>query len=319
MRRLFLLAAMAPLFSLPAFGWGCVGHQIVALIARAHLAPATSAAVDDLLRANPIDPALNRFCKDGPNDPMADAATWADDVKTREKTFDWHFIDIPRGTQASIQTAASLDPWCPEIGPSIDGKDRPGCITKAIEYELGTLRDESRLPADRATALRYVIHFLGDIHQPLHDEDNDDEGGNCTALQFFAEAKPVNLHSIWDTRLLQLQLERSKQTETEFAAALNERFSEKFTSLSAAKTDDPVAWALETYALGESVTYSSLEPGIPVAAPGAKSVCADQREKVQALHIVVGQAYYDRAIPVIDERLATAGFRLAALLNQTLR
>ena len=70
---------------------------MVALIARAHLTPAASISVDQLLRENPIDPALSRFCKDRPSDLMADSATWADDAKTIEKTAEWHFIDIPRG------------------------------------------------------------------------------------------------------------------------------------------------------------------------------------------------------------------------------
>ena len=68
---------------------------MIALIARAHLTPAASAAVDRLLRENPIDPALNRFCKDRPADPMADAATWADDARNIEKTATGTYIDIP--------------------------------------------------------------------------------------------------------------------------------------------------------------------------------------------------------------------------------
>ncbi len=62
-------------------------------------------------------------------------------------------------------------------------------------------------PRRRAQALRYVIHFIGDEAQPLHVSDNHDQGGNCTSIRFFAEEKPRNLHSIWDTQLIARALE----------------------------------------------------------------------------------------------------------------
>jgi nuclease S1 len=315
MRSLLFTVLMAPLLASSAFGWGCEGHQIVALIARVRLIPAVSAAVDDLLRSDPIDPALTRFCKDSPKDLMADSASWADDTKNQEKTSIWHYIDIPR----SADKVTSVDPWCPPIGPSVDGKSRPGCITNAIEYELGILRDKSRPAAERATALRYVIHFVGDIQQPLHDEDNDDQGGNCTAMRFFSEERPANLHAIWDYKLIQHQLEQDKLTQVQLAASLNDRFAAKYAAIAAAKPDDPTAWAWQAHAIAISNTYGNLDPAIPVVAVGASAGCNAERDKVAALHIVIGDAYYNKAIPVIDEQLATGGFRLAVLLNDVLR
>src|SRR4051812_43590773 len=99
MRRLLRVFFLAPaffVFAPSAFGWGCEGHQMVALIARARLTPGVSAAVNELLRSVPIDAALKRYCQDRPNDPMADASTWADDVRNDEKTGEWHYVDIPR-------------------------------------------------------------------------------------------------------------------------------------------------------------------------------------------------------------------------------
>jgi hypothetical protein len=314
MRRSFWILLLFPFAASPVFGWGCEGHQIVALIARAHLNSGVSAAVDELLRQNPIDPALNRFCKDALKDLMADGATWPDDAKTEEKTGEWHYVDIPR----SVKDVSSLDPWCSPIGPSVNGKDRPGCIPGAIEFELAILRDKSKPSADRAAALRYIIHFLGDIHQPLHDLDNNDKGGNCTAMQFFAEEKPVNLHAIWDYKLIQRELEKDHLTQTAYANALNDRFAAKYATVSSAKADDPIAWAWETHAIGETNTYGNLEPHIPIAAPDPQAVCAAERDRIQALHIRVGDAYFSSAMPAVDERLATAGFRLARLLNDSL-
>src|SRR5579863_7584303 len=79
-----------------AFGWGCDGHRMVALIAAQHLKPEVRAAVDQLLKDNPIDPALRRYCRPAATEPMEDAATWADDVRTSLKNDVWHYIDIPR-------------------------------------------------------------------------------------------------------------------------------------------------------------------------------------------------------------------------------
>jgi len=301
---------LAPCLASSAFGWGCDGHQTVALIARAHLTPAVSAAVDDLLRANPIDAALNRYCKDRPDDLMADAATWADDFRITSGN-PWHFVDVPR----SVTSRTSLDPWCPPIGPSVGGKDAPGCVVNAIDYQLAILRDKSAAAAARATALRYVIHFLGDIHQPLHDIDNHDQGGNCTTMQFNGDDRLTNLHTIWDSRLIRSELESRKLTDTTYAAALDARFAAKYDSLAAEPVDDPAAWAWESNALARSVAYGNLEPGLPVFQSGPELVCASEREKAQALHIVIGEAYIAKALPVIDEQLATAGFRLAYLLN----
>lgn len=313
--RPFVLSCLAVcLSSGSAFGWGCEGHQIVALIARAHLTPAASAAVDQLLKQNPIDPALNRFCKDRPDDSMADSATWADDTKNAEKTGVWHYVDIP----LTVNERTSLAAWCPPIGPSVGGKDRPGCVTDAIEYEWGILRDASRPAAERATALRYVIHFVGDIHQPLHDSDNDDRGGNCTAITFYAEARPANLHAIWDYKLLERELTNRKLTQSDLATKLDLQFGDRWEAWGE-KKPDPVEWAWEGQALAKSVTYGDLMPSIPVETPNPQADCNAERDKVAALRILIGDAYFNQTIPVIDEQLAKAGYRLAAVLNDTFK
>jgi hypothetical protein len=312
MRALLLISLAASMSCGSAFGWGCEGHQIVALIARAHLTPAASAAVDRLLKQSPIDPAVNRFCKDRPADSMADSATWADDTKNAEKTGIWHYIDIP----LSVEGRDSLAPWCPPIGPSVGGKERPGCVTNAIEYEWGILRDATRPAAERATALRYVIHFVGDIHQPLHDVDNDDHGGNCTAIQFYAEERPANLHAIWDYKLIAHELTGKKLSLTDLATELDLQYADKGKRWAEQKPD-PVEWAWEGFDLAKSVTYGDLKPSIPLEKPDPHADCNTERDKVAALHISISDDYFKQTIPVINQQLAKAGYRLAALLNQT--
>ncbi len=295
------------------FGWGCEGHQMAALIARAHLSNAASDAVDQLLRRNPVDPGLSRFCKDRPDDLMADASTWADDARNIERTTQWHYIDIPRSV---TQRQPDIDPWCAPVSAPGPSKDRTGCIVTAISYEWEILRDASRPEPERAKALRYVIHFIGDLHQPLHDTDNDDRGGNCTALTFFSEARPANLHAIWDYKLIQRELERKHQTQPQFASALDQKFSDRWTEWGQPKVD-VLAWTWEGHAIAHDVTYGDLRPRIPVERPNKDADCALERDKVAALHISVSTGYFDQAEPVIEQQLAKAAYRLAALLNQT--
>jgi len=301
MRTLLAAIAALPLVSASAFGWGCEGHEMIALIARAHLTPQASAEVDRLLRASPIDPALNRFCKDRPADLMADSATWADDARNSEKTGDWHFIDIPRAVDSG-----DLMQWC-----------RPSCIVSAIDAERAILRDRSQPDAARAKALRYLIHFVGDIAQPLHAVDNHDQGGNCTEMTFFGAEKPDRLHAIWDYRIIQRDLDLKKQTIAQYAQGLGQEFQGADAKI------DVLAWAWQSHALALDTTYAALRPPVPVAPPTAgnadQSACTAERASVAALHIAIGEDYVNRALPVIRRQLAVAGYRLAALLNQTLQ
>src|SRR5580704_16421246 len=237
MRIAISLLAALPLLAPSAFGWGCAGHQIIALIARAHLTPAASAAVDRLLLGNPIDPSLSRFCNDRPNDLMADSATWADDERNVDKTTEsWHFIDIPLAVHSDPGQQPDLMKWC---AAQADGK--PGCIVTAINYEWAILRDGNQPAPARAQALRYVIHFLGDMAQPLHASDNHDRGGNCTAIRFFSQEKPENLHAIWDYKILARELEARKATQVQYAKTLDEDFVQ-----SESKTDI-LAWTWESH------------------------------------------------------------------------
>ena len=96
-----LIAALA--LGLSAYGWGCKGHQVVALIAEHHLNPRARAAVTQILSASPIDPDLRRYCGDSGLDAFVDSSTWADDERSvRSDTADWHFIDIPRGAPKGL-------------------------------------------------------------------------------------------------------------------------------------------------------------------------------------------------------------------------
>src|SRR5262249_16683826 len=192
-----------------AQAWGCKGHQTVALIAEKHLSPEAKQFVESVLKAHPIDPALKRWCGNATSDQMVDAATWADDVRNQYKNGPQHYIDIPRTAKRS--DTPSLAPFC----------EPEGCVTEAITIRIAILKDKSADAAKRADALRFLIHFVGDLHQPLHGVDNNDHGGNCVPVQFFRVAPELNtrrpedhdyspnLHSVWDTYIVERDMEIS--------------------------------------------------------------------------------------------------------------
>jgi hypothetical protein len=297
-----------------AFGWGCEGHRIVALIAAQHLTPDARAAVYQLLKDHPIDPSLSRFCQPAASDPMADAATWADDSKRGEKTGTWHYLDIPRGVEH-----ADLMKYCAPVGdaPTGDsnaGKDRPGCLLTGLQYEFEILKDHNRSSAERATALRYVIHFIGDMHQPLHTTSNDDQGGNCTSVTLFEDPKRANLHGSWDYGMIAHYLKQNNQTPEQMAMQLDQRYQSKGQKWLHEKIDFG-EWIWEGHHLAEKVTYDKLRPRVPIEPAENGPTCAVEREKTTALKVDIGAKYAAAAMPVIDQQLAKAGYRLADALN----
>jgi hypothetical protein len=199
--------------------------------------------------------------------------------------------------------------------------DRPGCIVNAIEYELGTLRDRKKTLSERAVALRYLIHFLGDLSQPLHDTDNHDQGGNCTSFRLPFEDRPSNLHSIWDTGLITHELKTKKLTSMELASMLDEQFAGSGRQLLGEKTDVE-AWAWEGHKVASNYAYGLLVPEMPIASADAgqadKAACDAERDRMQAMHITLNQNYMDLAMNTIHEQLVRGGYRMAAVLNQAL-
>jgi hypothetical protein len=283
---LFSLCGLMLLFWPSAtFAWGCKGHQTVALIAEKHLTPEAKQFVQKLLTENPIDPKLNRYCGGATRDAMADASTWADDVRGERKNGPWHYIDIPRGSQHG-----PLEPFC---GPE-------GCVTRAISEQLAILKDPKADGAKRADALRYIIHFVGDLHQPLHTITNADEGGNCVPVKYFRRnphehnhSYSPNLHSLWDTAILERDAEGADAPE--YAETLDALYATEMESWQKAgiHVDE---WAWEGYDFAEGVVYGDLTPKIAIEPNVAVHSCADDNnigERLLRQNIVVGEAYQE--------------------------
>jgi len=292
----------------PAHAWGCKGHQTVALVAEKNLTPEARLFVEKLLAENPIDPKLRRYCGESTRDPLVDGSTWPDDIRNELKNGSWHYIDIPRGAPRG-----PLDAYC--------GND--GCITKALGEQLAILKDKSADPRKRADAIRYIVHFVGDLHMPLHAITNNDEGGNCVPVRYFRRRPRAthnsftpNLHALWDTAIPERDMEGADPAE--YADFLSQAFSSAFPKWQAAgiHIDD---WAWESQELADSIVYKELAPAVPVETPAAVHSCTDANnigERMMRLQLFAGENYQEIAGALVEERLAQAGLRLAMILNE---
>ncbi len=300
------------IWSLPALAWRCDGHQILALIAERHLNPWALAAVTDLLKNQPFDRSNRKYCLEGPGDLMADASTWADDVKAEEKNGSWHYIDIPRGIEHG-----DLEAYCEPVAPPVssDVKYRAGCLSSALKYEYAILRDANATDPERAKALRYLIHFMGDLHQPLHTTDNNDRGGNCVPIRFFQEPKRSNLHDVWDYQVLNRDMEKKHRSVVQFAEDLDAQYAAEWSVWGEAPVDFD-RWIWIEHRIADEITYGKLRPKVPIEKPDPHADCRVETRKLESLNLRIDDRYQRAAAPLVERGLAQGGYRLARLLNQ---
>lgn len=312
------LALLSFALSMPAaaWAWGCDGHQAVALIAWKQLGLSAKKGIDGLLEANPIDPQLRRFCAPAGLPAIAEVSTWADDYRGTEAgraTGPWHYVDIP----ANLRSAGDPDAYCAE-----------GCVTRAIEEQLKILKSDAE-PAKRAMALRFLIHFVGDLHQPLHAADNNDHGGNCVPIFFFditpqtatgreaSGSYNPNLHGIWDSAMLRDHMAHRDWTVEQLAEHLASQYGSRMDAWTKAPAD-PRAWAVESWGLAKRFVYGELPVFVRYEEPVKTETCdADNHigQRMYALHEVVNSRYENLSNHLIEEQLAKAGARLAKLLG----
>lgn len=292
----------------PALGWGCKGHQTVALIAERHLTPEARQLVEKLLEENPVDPQVKRYCGSAIHDLLADGSTWPDDVRNERQNGPWHYIEIPRGAPRH-----PLEEYC----------GAQGCVTKAIAEQWAVFKDRHAEPRKRAEALRYLVHFVADLHMPLHASTNNDLGGNCVPVHYLRrwphqshDSFSPNLHAIWDTAIVERDMEGADPAE--FAVYLEQSFGTELEQWQKAGIHIE-EWTWESHDLAESMAYARLKPKVPVEAPVSVHSCADDNhigERLFQMHLTAGQAYQDAAAAVVEKRLAQAGVRLAMILNE---
>ena len=275
--RASLLTAFAVVAcAFAAHAWGPQGHEIVGRIAELHLTPQTLLAVSALL--NGTNTVVTIHISD------AGVANWADYVRhERPESAPWHYVDIPFSALAFDRQRDCLS--------------HTGCVVEAIEHFQRVLKNPDASAETRVEALKFLVHFVGDIHQPLHcAERNGDKGGNLCLVMWPGTAKPVRLHVVWDDNLIEKSLADRKLDTLAYADYLNETLATPKADLwSGGKAPD---WAWESHYAAVTEVYDT----VPAEGPP---------QLLSAQYILRGQG-------LVDIQLSKAGLRLAKLLNQTL-
>ena len=264
-----VLTAALLLAPAPARAWGRDAHRVVADLAQARLDPTARAEVARLLALEPAS-------------SLADVSTWADE-KRRDNVAD------EAGSPADRRTHyVNFHGGCNYV-PARDCPDGR-CVIAAINRQFLALSDAQRPDAERLVALKMLVHLVADVHQPLHASSVDDKGGNDFQVSYAGKGR--NLHSTWDTLLLDHAMATDRRDEPAFVAGLQSRPA--LPADPTKRSDRPaVEWALEGCRL---VRDGGLYP------PGH----------------VIGDDYLDAHRAQMELRLRRAGARLADMLNYAL-
>lgn len=291
MRRLLCIAVAYCLLSpFCLYGWWEIGHQTVARIAANHLTPAARTRVARILDV----PDTPEFVADA----LAKASTWADETKNDTKTGEWHYIDLALQDHKSDIALRCKDDNC-----------APARIA-LFAAQLANPAADARW--SQLDALRYVVHFVGDIHQPLHAVSDADLGGNCERLDPPID-KAKNLHALWDGGIIGAMdvddriLAASLQQDI---AAFNAAHQAELTR---GNQDD---WVWESHQLAlEDVYYKLHIPVEPVIFPAN---CGEAPGAITGFSPEIDALYVDSMKPVVREQLIKGGLRLAKVLNEAL-
>ena len=262
MKNIILIATVS-LWSLGAFAWGNIGHRVVAKIAESRLTPGALAKVYALTG----------------QDTLADIANWPDWIKSDDHwnttTPVWHYVSIPDG-----QTYEDI--------PHSDKGD----LFQAIQRFTKEVGDKSLPKQKRWEALAFLVHLVGDIHQPLHVGRVDDQGGNAVKLTWFD--KNSNLHEIWDEKVIEME----KMSYNDYVLFIDKKDMSRENVWAQAPLQ---VWMEESMNL-RNVVYDN----VPVVNPG------------QTLPKSWEYKYYYNVKNTLNQRMLMAGVRLAALLEANL-
>lgn len=221
------LALALALSPSPALAWGKTGHRVVGAIAQRYLSPQASAGVKRILGA----------------ETLAEASTWPDFMRSDPSDFwqhqasSWHYVTVPQG-----KTYAQV------------GAPAKGDAVTALARFSATVRDPKASLADKQLALRFIVHLVGDLQQPLHAGYDTDEGGNQVKVTFLG--KPTNLHAVWDSGLV----DEEQLSYSEMADWLGARITAS--DAKAWGSTDPQVWIAESAALRDKVYPAPGETGL---------------------------------------------------------
>ena len=255
----YLLVGAVLLSSQNVLAWGQNGHRIVGKIAENHITDATKAELKELLEGQ----------------SLAQIATWADEMRSdpspfwQKKSSRWHYINAPsNSTTFTHSHDENLN------------KDNVSNILEGMYFAIDTLQNKNSSIDAKRFSLRFLVHLVGDSHQPFHAGRAEDRGGNRVNVTFFGQ--PTNLHSLWDTKLI----ENENLSFTEFARFIDTDNAEIIAEYLASS---PEQWVTESHNLANKLYQ------------------LDNDE--------IGFSYIYENTPIIKTRLQQAGIRLAGLLN----
>lgn len=238
--------------------WGSVGHRTVATIAANHLTPQAREAIRKLIG----------------DTTLADISNWADEVRSSDPAYkatgSWHYINLPSGYNFEQFAAA------------VQGMKTPNVYNMLLKSE-NDLKSDTTSQHNRVIALKFVVHLIGDMHQPMHVSHGSDQGGNLIQVTFNNEQ--VNLHSLWDSRLIR----EHPLTIDQFTAECDNATPAQITKW---QNDDMLLWLYESYLIAEQIYVQA------------------------AKNPRFNQQYYETAMPIIRKRILQGGIRLAGVLNE---
>jgi hypothetical protein len=302
-----------------ALGWSKEGHRLTAMIAAQHLTDSARQRVFDILKddvqAGPL--LADRDANDisALADAMAEVASWADSIKHEgigAGTASWHFVDLAASDQLS------------DIPERCDGGN---CLTARMVSLSASLKSGAPVSGHPGFGtleeLKFLIHFYGDLHQPLHCATDADGGGNCLKTTGFGDSE---LHAVLDDGLVNELMKDDhghKLTELEVVQGLNKQFGKKFKSWT--KLSDPEKIALESHQVAFDKLYgpifasgeffeSTPEPFKKVTVPSCEGA-PEGFLKMQPIDVT--SIFDDQTVDVVAQQITKGGFRLAAFLNKT--
>lgn len=214
---------------------------------------------------------------------LASVATWADEVRTeRPETSNWHVVDIPKSADTFLEARDCFRPLDSSPGSKTDHKN---CVVDRIDIFKQVLSDRSAARQDRAEALMYVVHFVAEVHEPFHALGDEDSATQIRVIEFGNAQcghSPCSLHHAWDAGMIA----HTGLSEANYVRRLDKLIEDQHLSASGTSSD----WANESHHYAQAAWLDN----------GGS----------------VDESYYDRWVKVMDERLALAGIRLAAVLNE---
>lgn len=303
--RFFAVVFASALLSLTAFAWNGTGHETIAAIAYRNLDPGVRAKVDTILQEHPKYDTWKAAAERASNDEATialyvfmQAATWPDDIRRSGNPYDhpnWHFVDYPYTPPNKSRNPASPHP----------GDDVLFGMSKSVE-ELSNGGNSDEV---RAAYVSWIIHMVGDSHQPLHcaciinDEfpaPNGDRGGNLVFIR--PETKGIKLHSFWDGLLGNSKLASAFEDVANRATKIEHDHPQNSFPQSEV-TASVHKWALESYGLAIHFAYLDGKLDLAMTAKEAAPL---------------PDGYTKNAGDAAERQAALAGYRLAHVLNQAL-